>query len=222
MKLNKKYYVLIFVALVFIITCLLLFASKNNKYISVKKSQDGSKLPQLNIKSNDSTAINEYLENLYNQYTEDKRNKFTYTYSSKGDILSILAIIDEFNNDANTTIRKYMAFNINKKTGKYLSKEEIAGLYQTDLGQIKEKVEQHLKTYYDKEAQEEYLVKEECNFNCYLSYLRAIDVLTDQVVLVIEKKQLVAYTNFDVTFSDDADYFKTLKENYYRTVIKEL
>ena len=79
MKLDKKYYVLIFVALVFIITCLLLFTSKNNKYISVKKSQNGSKLPQLNINSNDSTAINEYLENLYNQYTEDKRNKFTYT-----------------------------------------------------------------------------------------------------------------------------------------------
>ena len=79
-----------------------------------------------------------------------------------------------------------------------------------------------MKIYYDKEAQEEYLVKEECDFSCYLSYLRAIDILTDQVVLVIEKNQLVAYTNFDVTFSDDADYFKTLKENYYRTVIKEL
>lgn len=222
MKLEKKYYILIFVVLVFIITYLLLFTSKNNKYISVKKSQDGSKLPQVNIKSNDGVAINEYLENLYNQYTKDKRNKFTYTYSSKGDILSILAIIDEFNNDANTTIRKYMAFNINKKTGQYLSKEEIAELYQTDLGDIKNKVEQHLKTYYDKEAQEEYLVKEECDFSCYLSYLRAIDILTDQVVLVIEKNQLVAYTNFDVTFSDDADYFKTLKENYYRTVIKEL
>lgn len=221
MKIEKKYFILIFVVLVIVIICL--FGSKlKNKDVATKKEENGSKLPEVKLDSIDSNTINNYLEELYNKYTKDKKSKFTYTYEIKDDIISILAIIDEYNSDANTTIRKYMAFNIDKLTEEYLSKEDLIEKYNIDIQQMKEKIENHLRIYYDDEAEQQYLVKEECDFNCYLSYMRGIDILLDQVVLVIENNSIVAYTNFDVTFGDDSNYFKDIKKDYYRTVIKEL
>lgn len=221
MKIEKKYLILISVVLVIIMICL--FGSRiKNKDVATKKTENGSRLPEVKIDSVDSNAINKYLEELYNEYAKDKKSKFTYTYEIKDNIISILAIIDEYNDDANTTIRKYMAFNIDKLTGEYLSKDDIIEKYNIDIQQMKETIENHFKIYYDDEAEQQYLVKEECDFTCYLSYMRGIDILLDQVVLVIENNSIVAYTNFDVTFGDDSDYFKNIEKDYYRTVIKEL
>lgn len=222
MKFEKKHALWILIILVLLLIVFFIFKTTSNDYIKTKKSEDGSKLPEVNLDSNDSKAINQYLEELYNKYTSDGNSKFNYTYEVKDNIISILAIIDEYQTDSKNYVRKYMAFNIDKETKTYISKEEIVSLFNTDMYEVKSLVEAHLKKLYEDEVNERYLEKNECDFNCYLSYMRGIEILTDNVVLVIEKNKLVAYTNFDVTYSDDADYFKTIKDNYYRTEIKEL
>lgn len=222
MKFEKKHVLWILIILLLLIILLIFKTTSNNNYIKTKKSEDGSKLPEVNLDSNDSEAINKYLEELYNKYTSDRNSKFNYTYDVKDNIISILAIIDEYQINTKSYIRKYMAFNIDKETKSYISKEELVSLFNTDMYEVKSLVERHLKDLYEDEVDEKYLEKNECDFNCYLSYMRGIETLTDNIILVIEKNKLVAYTNFDVTYSDDADYFKTVKGNYYRTAIKEL
>lgn len=222
MKFEKKHVLWILIIFILVLIVFLIFKTTNNNYIKTKKSKDGSKLPEINLESNDSEAINQYLEELYNKYTSDGNSKFNYNYDTKDNIISILAIIDEYQKDTKNYVRKYMAFNIDKETKTYISKEELVNLLNSDMYEVKSLVETHLKDLYEDEANEKYLEKYECDFNCYLSYMRGIEILTDHIVLVIEKNKLVAYTNFDVTYSDDADYFKTKKDNYYRTVIKEL
>lgn len=222
MKFEKKHLLWILAILILLLIIVFIFQTTKNDYIKTKKSNNGSKLPEINLESNDGKAINQYLEELYNKYTSDEKSKFTYTYDEKNNIISILAIIDEYEEDTQQYIRKYMAFNIDKTTEEYVTKEDLVSLFSTNMYEVKETVENHFKELYDKEIEANYIEKKECDFNCYLSYMRGIEIITDNIVLVIEKNKLVAYTNFDVTYSDDADYFKNIKENYYRTIIKEL
>ena len=222
MKIEKNYIIVIIILFIVFSIILLICLPFTKKNIYTEYSSNGSKLPKINIDSSDGNAINEYLDTLYKKYTSDGKSKFNYTYFEYKNILSILIIIDNYDEETNNYIREYMSFNIDKETKKYITKEELVSLLNSDLSTVKTKVESKLNYFYQDEINEKYVEPNECDFACYISYLRNLDVILEDIVLVIEDNQLVAYTNFDTTFSDDAEYFMNKKENYYRTVIKEL
>lgn len=222
MKIEKNYIIVIIILFIVFSIVLLICLPFTKKNIYTEESSNDSKLPKINIDSSDGNAINEYLDTLYQKYTSDGKSKFNYTYFEYQNILSILIIIDSYDEETDSYIRKYMSFNIDKETKKYINKEELVNLLNSDLSTVKTKVESRLNDFYQDEINEKYVEPNECDFDCYISYLRNLDVILEDVVLVIEDNRLVAYTNFDTTFSDDAEYFMNKTENYYRTIIKEL
>ena len=195
---------------------LILLLMRGNVY--TKKSNKDSELPQINSSSNDVDAINKLLENLYDKYTKDG-SKFNYKKFENDDIISILVIIDEKRTDM--YVRKFLSYNINKITNEFISNEDLANLYNLDLLQVIEKVNNRLNIYYEGENAEGYVVKEECNYECYLSYMRGIDILADNISLVVENGKLVAYINLNIdSFSDDQEYFDSLDYDPYKVVIE--
>lgn len=179
--------------------------------VETKDEKNGSKLPYINISGKDTDAINKYLEDLYKNYSNDKKSKLTYKTEKYKNIISLLVSIDEFNNETNETIRKYLGFNV-KEDGTFIDKEEMAELFGYSLEEIVDKVDKKLNEYYQDEAIEGYIDSNECSYNCYLSYARGINNILNEISLVIENGKLTVYINLSKDdINGDKEYFEKLE-----------
>ncbi len=213
---KQKIIILCIIIVIPLIIIASVLMSRDDVY--TKKHNKDSSLPQVNSSSNDVDAINDLLENLYNKYTKEG-SKFNYKKFENNDVISLLVIIDEYRSDR--YVKKYLSYNIDKKTNKFLTNEELLKLYNSDLEQVKEKVNKRLNVYYTEEGQEGYFEKNECDYECYLSYMRGIDILVDNISLIVEDNKLVAYINLNIdSFSDDEEYFESLNYDPYKVVIE--
>lgn len=179
--------------------------------VETKGEKNGSKLPYINISGKDTDAINKYLEDLYKNYSNNKKSKLTYKTEKYKNIISLLVSIDEYNNETNETIRKYLGFNV-KEDGTFIDKEEMAELFGYSLEEIVDKVDKKLKDYYQDEIIEGYIDSNECSYNCYLSYARGINNILNEISLVIENGKLAVYINLSKDdINGDKEYFEKLE-----------
>ena len=217
MKYKKELIVLSIVILIPVLIISIYMLTRGD--VSVKRKTKDSKLPYINMKSNDVDTINKLLDDLYQKYTS-KGGKFNYKKFENDKIILILVIIDEYEDKDNYT-RKYLSYNIDKKTKEFVSNEDIALLYNLDIEDIYNIVDNRLKTYYDEEYKEGY-VDYDCDYECYLSYMRGMDNIMDNVSLTVEDNKIVAYINLNIdSLSGDEEYFNSLKYESDRLIIKE-
>lgn len=202
-----------------VIGILLIFKGLNfTKDIVTKKKTDDSELPQVNIEGTNAKALNDYLNKLYEETVEDGKSKFNYTYSKYNNIISILVKIDKYRNKEYVT--SYIGFNINKN-GNYLSNEDVAKMFNYEFIDIYDIVDGKLKEYYEDEKNQGYLHEEECDYTCYLKYMRNMTDLINAISLVIEDNKLVAYVNLSIdSYVGDKDYFENLGYDAQKIVIE--
>lgn len=217
MKLDKKYWILIFIILFAVIV--LIIGLNVKKDVTTIESSNGSNLPEVNIDSTDSDAINEYVEKLYKQYTSDGKSKLNYTTFTYNNIISMLITIDEYDEETGQFIKKYLTFNIDKSSGKFIEKEDFATLLGIDLDEILNIIQNKFQYYYQDELQKNYISN--IDFDTYMKEIRGIEVLFENTYFAIENNTLVAYVNFYTLDSIDEGYFNLL-ENPHRILIKEL
>jgi uncharacterized protein YqgV (UPF0045/DUF77 family) len=217
MKLDKKYWILIFIILFAVIV--LIIGLNVKKDVTTIESSNGSNLPEVNIDSTDSDAINEYVEKLYKQYTSDGKSKLNYTTFTYNNIISMLITIDEYDEETGQFIKKYLTFNIDKSSGKFIEKEDFATLLGIDLDEILNIIQNKFQYYYQDELQKNYISN--IDFDTYMKEIRGIEVLFENTYFAIENNTLVAYINFYTLDSIDEGYFNSL-ENPHRILIKEL
>jgi uncharacterized protein YqgV (UPF0045/DUF77 family) len=217
MKLDKKYWILIFIILFAVIV--LIIGLNVKKDVTTIESSNGSNLPEVNIDSTDSDAINEYVEKLYKQYTSDGKSKLNYTTFTYNNIISMLITIDEYDEETGQFIKKYLTFNIDKSSGKFIEKEDFATLLGIDLDEILNIIQNKFQYYYQDELQKNYISN--IDFDTYMKEIRGIEVLFENTYFAIENNTLVAYINFYTLDSIDEGYFNLL-ENPHRILIKEL
>jgi uncharacterized protein YqgV (UPF0045/DUF77 family) len=217
MKLDKKYWILIFIILFAVIV--LIIGLNVKKDVTTIESSNGSNLPEVNIDSTDSDAINEYVEKLYKQYTSDGKSKLNYTTFTYNNIISMLITIDEYDEETGQFIKKYLTFNIDKSSGKFIEKEDFATLLGIDLDEILNIIQNKFQYYYQDELQKNYISN--IDFDTYMKEIRGIEVLFENTYFAIENNTLVAYVNFYTLDSIDEGYFNSL-ENPHRILIKEL
>jgi uncharacterized protein YqgV (UPF0045/DUF77 family) len=217
MKLDKKYWILIFIILFAVIV--LIIGLNVKKDVTTIESSNGSNLPEVNIDSTDSDAINEYVEKLYKQYTSDGKSKLNYTTFTYNNIISMLITIDEYDEETGQFIKKYLTFNIDKSSGKFIEKEDFATLLGIDLDEILNIIQNKFQYYYQDELQKNYISN--IDFDTYMKEIRGIEVLFENTYFAIENNTLVAYVNFYTLDSIDIGYFNSL-ENPHRILIKEL
>ena len=214
---NKKQIILVVIGVAIIIALSIYHFSRDIR--TVDRTGE-SKLPEINISSNDSQTINQYLKDLYENYTADGKSNFNYTYDTYENKISILVDIDIYDEHLDNYKKKYLGFNIDKDTGQFIDKEEVANLFGYELTKIIEVANNRLNDYYEKESKSGYVDNNECNFECYLSYVRGITNIYDNIELVIKDKKLILYLNFEIDdFSSDKDYFDSLDYNPHEIVL---
>ena len=216
-KYKKEIILLIFIVLVSLM--MITLYSVFRKPIQTTDKKDGSKIPHINIDSVDTSAINKYIDELYNNYSMNGKSKIDYIYYKYDDIYSILLIIDNYNQEKNDFIKEYISFNI-KKDGTFINKEELSELFGFELEEIVDLVDMRLQKYYNNEIEQKYIDKKQCDYSCYLISKRGINNILDNISLVIEEGKLVAYVNLNNTRSDDEDYFLNLDYNPNKIVIE--
>lgn len=220
-KQAKKYIVVIsiFVFLVIIILFLSKRYEKDNIVETTRRTEDSS-LPQINIENEDIDNLNHELETLYKQYITHGKNTFAYRTNNYGNIVSILISIDEFLNEIYPYRKKFLSYHIDR-SGKILSDDELISLFGVTMEEVENKVLKQLEIYYYEEDSLEYFEKEECDFSCYLSFVRNIIDIKDSIAVTIENNQLVAYVGFDKnSFYEDMEYFDSLNKDIYKVIIK--
>ena len=215
----KKQIILLSVLFIFAFIVIIINTFIKNDDVKTVKKENGSTLPEVNVEGANADAVNDYLEQLYNEYTSDGKSKFNYSKYTYNDIISVLVKIKKYDESNDEYVNEYLGFNINKD-GSYLSKEDVAKLFNYELIDVYKIVEQKLNKYYEDERLQGY-VAPDCDFKCYLSYVRNMENLLDNISLVIENDKLVVYMNLSIdTFAGDKEYFDSLDENVYRLVIE--
>ena len=211
----EKYKKEIIIILIIVIIPLILIGlySVFKNPVSSKSTKNGD-MPYINVGGKDTKAINEYIDNIYKTYGTNKFTKISYKTSINNNIVSVLIDINLYNEDIKDYTKKFIGFNV-KKDGTFLDKEELASIYGYSLVEIIDRVENRLKAFYEDEAIKGYIEKEECDFNCYLSYARGINNILDEISLVIENNKLVVYINLSKDdINGDKAYFESLEEPY--------
>lgn len=170
LKENKKTLIILGVCLIFVIFSSL-FDNKtdsnkldNSKdYIYTSRNNENSKMPYINLNSEEITDVNIEILTKYLEITNSETGNMDYSYNQYSDIISlIISVIDSEGNLEITT------YNINITEKKILSDEEIIRKFNLDYNQVKNIMENYIKEYYNYEITKKYIDKS-CDFNCYIN-----------------------------------------------------
>lgn len=211
---NKIIIIALMIIIPFLIVALY-FAFRSR--VVTKQSDSKSELPQININSSDVENINKLLSELYDNYTSDNKSTFNYEYQKYKDINSILITIEDYQEDTNEYITKYLSYNIDSK-GNNLDNDELMEKLNYNFDSIYNQINRKLQKYYNDIISLGYLTSE-CDYNCFLKNKHNIKYLLENTVFVVENGQLVAYVNlYTNNASGDKKYFDGI-ENPYRIII---
>lgn len=211
-KITKNQMILIILVIIIPLAFLCLYLMFKSQVVT-KETKDKSNLPQINISGSDTKEINKILSDLYSDYTKDGKSKFDYTYTEYKNVLSVLIKIEDYLEETDEYVTKYLCYNIDKKTKKILSTEELIEKMNYDFDNVVEQVDEQLRSYYD-DARSKGYFDDTCDYNCFLDKHNSKFIL-ENVAFVIEDKQLVAYLNLGINSNiEDSEYFKNLKDQY--------
>lgn len=198
LKENKKTLIILGILLIFVIFSSI-FNQKtnsdkldNNKdYIYTSRSNDNSKMPYINIKSEEITDANIEILTKYLEIDNKENSSMNYTYTEYSDIISlIISIID---NEGNL---EKLTYNIDKKSKKILSDEEIINEFNLENSKVKNIMEYYIREYYNYEISQKYIDKS-CDFNCYITEYE-IDVYNNYK-FYIKDNNLYIYKKINTT-----------------------
>ena len=187
------------------------------KEIVYSKYQSGSKdIPYVNMKDEVFKQINEDIDKFTN---ESNTTKVTYKYNISGIVLSLIIsrvdIIDEL---PKVYFRSY---NINLETKENVSNKAVLNYYRLTNTDVNQLVENKFREHYKNETKKDYIVLDECDFNCYLD-MRKYEVTEEDYSYYIDKGNLKVFIPFNVySIYGEEDYFKDSDYEFYLTSAPE-
>ena len=194
---------------------------KNNYLVYTKLSASTNEytkeVPFVNIKSTVIDKVNEDIVLFSQDFYEAEKCSITYEYEINGIILSL--ILKAVDNEKEYSPLVYArTYNINLNTQEVISDEALLNYYQTTEEEVEKKIEEQFKEYYNEILEEGYMVKEECNYKCFLGW-REVENYLDDVHYYIKNGNLTAYRPF-IYYSiyKEEDYFK--EKNFSFTIAK--
>lgn len=153
---------------------------------------DKGLLPIINLKGSDIEKINEEIITKYYEIAYTEYDIFRYEYYVHDDILSILITLTYVDNTEYGKI-EYYSYNINTKTNKSLSKEELLEYLNIDLTKFNNNVENRIKEYYNQDT-----LKDQIN---YREYKEALNFNESNERLVVKDQKIYCYISLNVTKS---------------------
>ncbi|MBR4618903.1 MAG: hypothetical protein IKO49_06325 [Bacilli bacterium] len=220
-EINKKLFIALIIVSIIALIALIIKVTYLNRYEKHKidKKKDyiytystndltDTVIPYINLDSKDAKSINNTLVKISSLYSKNQMNNssISYTYNVSNNYVSLLIIIRTIEDEKLKFSFDSYVFDLNDEA-RLLSNKEILALYNKDLDDINEKLEEEMRKKYDYEIEEEILPKS-CDYNnCFLS-LRNIDEYYDNANYYIEDGELVVYRDYNV-------YSEYNEQNYY-------
>ena len=194
---DKKVYIFIILLMVSLTFILVIFNYNKKDYVYLENG-----IPVINI--DNASSINQEIKNIYN----DKSKNIKYiTYTNKN-IYSLILDIEEYSVDANENLKSYISYNINLTNNEVITKEDLIKMFNFSVDDIISAATKLLKKYYDEEASEGYIEKNECSFDDYVKYIREIENLYDDITLFVKNNELYGYIPFHKnSIFEDSEYF---------------
>ena len=200
--------ILIFALLIYGLTKI----NANNPYAKLKEkssenfvypaySDDTQKIPYVNIRGFE--KLNKEIENLTAKYKGKSNATISYKYNINGIVLSLIISIMHDTDEVPKLIFK--SYNINLDTEGVIIDNQLLKYYGIDTNTVDKKVQAKFQEHYIKEVKKGYIVKEECNFDCYLSLRGNYKAYS----YYVENGNLYAYVPFDAySIYAEEEYFK--------------
>lgn len=198
-KNNKIIWLFILVISLVIVLISVLIINKNKKEIIYTKSKNGdSSLPYININTDDINKINEQLKSDYEmikKYNNESYMKYEYDDS---DYLS-LVVEEGIKQDDYILEKNFYTYNIDTKSKRVLSFDEILNIYNLNYDDVKETIETELKRQYESEVNEGYIDDNECDYQCYLSF-RNYKSIDENLTIYKKNDKVYGYLNINHGF----------------------
>ena len=171
--------------------------------ISEEESGDFNQYkPYLNIKGELGKTINYDITEFFN-YFDEKHISITYENDLNGKILSIILKVEDHGDTENTAVLYYRSYNINLSTQEILSNDKIFNYYDITSTDVENKLNDAIQKYYNKLVEEDYILEDECDYNCFLN-TEDIKEGIDDAEFYIKDGKLYAYKpRFANTTYDD-------------------
>ena len=101
----------------------------------------------------------------------------------------------------------FHTYNFNLETRTLMSDEAILSLFSVTEEDVRNKIEKKFHEFYEDEVYKGYLVKQECDYECFLGW-REVDDYLDSVSYFVRDGKLIAYRPFTVySVYGEEEYF---------------
>ena len=170
---------------------------KNKKYVFTleSSSDNNSKLPYINLKGDSIEKLNiELKEKYYKIISNTSLNSINYEVNINSGFISLLIIEQQKESENDIPDIVYTAYYIEINTMKLLNQEDIIKKYNLNLTSIEKQISTELNNQYNKEVTDGYIVKQECDYNCYLEY-RKYNSINDNLQFYIKENKVYGYLN---------------------------
>ncbi len=167
---------------------------KNKNYVFTIESSGTSKLPFINIDSEEVKKINEELKKEYHEIILYSNSYMKYEYNIKEDNLSILIEKGIKKEDDDFLEIKYETYNISVKDKKIKDYNQVLKENNLNINSLKNVIETNLKDQYDKEVNQGYVVYQECDYNCFLEY-REYTSVENNLKIYVDNEKVYGYLN---------------------------
>ncbi len=164
-----------------------------------------SKLPYINVKSNDVAKINSEIIEKYYEITTIGKEMMDYDYYRNGNVISL--IVKTYNIESVDSYPTSIVFyNIDIDEQTVLNNLQILRKYGASNNDVEEAISSKLKEYYEYETKKGYISGKECDFDCYMTEIGGYPIL-DGCNYYVKDDALMAYksVSLDVNFFYDVN-----------------
>ena len=200
---------------------------ENKEYVYMVEHQSNmheegivDKIPVINLDLETIDELNNSIMNNYLEVSKKGEYDYSYEYSKSENILALKITYAYFqSNTSMYPMRYFETFNIDLKTGKILTDDEILKKYNLSKERVNIFIGSKFKGFYNDLVDAKYYTEQECNYKCFLKNRGISDNYLNGVSYYIEDGSLTAFKYF-YTYSDynEEEYFKN--ENY-QFIVKE-
>lgn len=192
---------------------------KNYVYTKYSSSTNKAVIPYINIVGDYAKAVNEEIEKISKEYlvSKDVNKTVTYRYNQNRNILSVVLMFRDIDSEKRLIYSfKTYVFDLSKGC-KLLTNDEILKMFDITDREVNDVMANVMKSKYSDEIEKGFIVKEECDYKCFLE-MRNIDNYIDNANYYIEEGHLVVYRAFSVfSIYGEEEYYT---RNDFKFIVK--
>lgn len=193
--------------------------SKNYVYTKYSSSKNKSHVPYVNLMGDYAKTVNEEIENIAKEYlmSNNTNKTVTYRYNQNRNIVSVVLMFRDID-DKKRLIYSFKTYVFDLANNcRLLTNDDIINKFNITYQEINNIMDKAMKEKYNDEIKKGFLVREECDYKCFLD-MREINNYIDNANYYIEEGNLIVYRAFSVfSIYEEEEYYT---RNDFKFIIK--